>query len=435
MVVPFRSTTRQETDASNSLDGKLRALQPPPNPAPYALPEPPRDRMPSLSWICLHLQAKYYWNQIDLQGVRLHYDATSSDILQQSRQPRPMDPRFWVTVVQIYDNLPASMRTHSLPLLDSHVPLLQRIPSNPRFSLITLLDLPQCPQIEDKNVHSLARLHNLVALDISGTTVSSSGIKILADTLQWVDDGPERRGPWPIRILRLRKCFRVNNTVYPHLLKFPLLSVLDLRGTACTLSTRIPFRPTENLLMFYPNPLTAGVDYLSRQIPPAELYGSDDAYMLSIDTHNHPPRRRTTQVAPENSFVVVPSGSKRWVAGNSVLFDEENNNRLRSLEYQRTKAVRLHRREHEHGGYSSEGESFDDPRNYLDCDSSFDGVERGGCSSEDFSSDSGDYDSEREGTDAEGYKSSDNVQVDSETLKQLLRSLAPPVTTPLFLFV
>ena len=343
-----------------------------------------------------------------------------------------MDPRFWVTVVQIYDNLPASMRTHSLPLLDSHVPLLQQIPSNPLFSLITVLDLPQCPQIEDKNIHSLARLHNLVALDISATTVSSSGIKILADTLQWVDGSTERRGPWLLRILRLRNCFRVNTSIDPHLLKFPLLSVLDLRGTACTLSTRIPFRSTENLLFFYPNPLTAAVDHLWTQIPPAGPYGSNNPFILSIDTRDHPPRSRTTQVAPENSFFVVPSGSKPCVTGNSVVFDEENNARLRTLEYQRAKAVR---REHGRDKCFNEDKSFDDPWRYLDRDSSFNSDERGGSEEEEFSSYWYSEDPEDEGTDTDGYESFDNAQVDPETFRQLPRNLAPTVNTPPFLFV
>lgn len=76
------------------------------------------------------------------QGVRLHCDPTSSDILQQSGRARPMAPRFWVTIY-----LPACARTLGPP------------PAHP-LPLITVLDLPQCPQIEgQKSMWSLGLLH------------------------------------------------------------------------------------------------------------------------------------------------------------------------------------------------------------------------------------------------------------------------------------
>jgi len=112
-----------------------------------------------------------------------------------------------------------------------------------------------------------------------------------------------------------------------------------------------------------------------------------------------------------------------------VVFDEENNKRLRSLEYQHAKAFVF---------IAVSMTVTDVPVNTNP--SMTPGIiwvatlhltsKKGACSSDEFSSDSGNY-QEREGTEAEGYENSGNAQVDPTTLKQLLLSLVFPVNTPL----
>lgn len=174
--------------------------------------------IPPLSWLCLGVAARNA-GRVAI-GVRLHFDP------QHARLLHDLDPLLWAALVQVYDGLPDHLRDLSLSLADPHLSRLQEIPHTPLFSLITLLDLPACPHLTDTSIVHLAPLHSLVALDASATSLSSYAIKVLAVTLLWVDDGPQRRGPWPLRILRLRFCDKIDDSVYSHLAKFPLLTVI-----------------------------------------------------------------------------------------------------------------------------------------------------------------------------------------------------------------
>ncbi|KAG5727984.1 hypothetical protein E4T56_gene19428 [Termitomyces sp. T112] len=236
-------------------------------------------RVPSLACLCLRVLARYPAHvPID---IRLNYDSRLGvDLLDDI-----LDPPLWATLVQVYDGLPEHLHSLTIPLTDPNVPCLQKIPQTSLFSLITVLDLPACPHLTDTSIVHLGPLHSLVALDASATSLSSYAIKVLSGTLLWFDDGPQRRGPWSLRILRLRFCDKIDDSVYSHLAKFPLLAVIDLRGTKC----RPPkdemktFKPSSRLEFFHPAPLAAAVDALEGQ----SLYTSKNFFYLLIDSLEH----------------------------------------------------------------------------------------------------------------------------------------------------
>lgn len=147
---------------------------------------------------------------------------------------RVVDPRLWAVLVQVYTGLPESFRTYSLPLADRHLPLLQQIPPTQDFSLVTIIELHACSNLNDETIIRLRSLHSLGALVISNTKVTSWGIKSLAKTI--VDNADSHissdvkhpGGPWRLRILSLRDCKKVDDTVFEGLCKFPLLSIIGV---------------------------------------------------------------------------------------------------------------------------------------------------------------------------------------------------------------
>lgn len=272
------------------------------------------DEVPSLSSICILILAKFP-DQIRIP-VRLHYSE-----LTLTRHPlqlcRHLDPLLWITLVQIYDHLPDSLSSCNIPLYYQHLPLLQRVLSTSNFSLITILDLPACPDLNDQSIYTLNLLHSLVAFDASATSLSSYAIKVLARTLVYTQYDTTRRGPWPLRILRLRDCRKIDNTVYSHISLFPLLSVVDLRGTGCTHHPSTLFRPaaTSSSILYHPSPLSAALSFLQSTAP---LHSSQNVFSLHITTLHHPPlpHRRST-IAPQNSFVVIPSKHSKLIMGDA----------------------------------------------------------------------------------------------------------------------
>ncbi|KAK2466925.1 hypothetical protein APHAL10511_001183 [Amanita phalloides] len=196
------------------------------------------------------------------------------------------DPCLWASFVQIYNHLPPTFISFSIHLLHLHLPLLQSIPQTPYFSLITLLDLPDCRHVTDAFARHLLHLHSLVALDISRATVSCNAIKHLAQTLTTNLIAPQpSHGPWPLRILRLHGCKNIDNTIFPYLLKFPLLCVLDLRGTQCILrptSLSLEWTMSEDPSLFFPFSLSYAIDRLVHSAP-RDLWSSPTAFRLLID--------------------------------------------------------------------------------------------------------------------------------------------------------
>lgn len=136
-----------------------------------------------------------------------------------------IDPRLWANIIQIYEDLPEELRTLPIQLADPHLPLLQQIPSTSNFALITVLNLSRSQTLTDASILALKALHNLCALDISCTEVTSHGLRRLSRTLIFNDIG-KRRGPWTLRILRMRDCRKIDNEIFSFLKDFPLLCAI-----------------------------------------------------------------------------------------------------------------------------------------------------------------------------------------------------------------
>lgn len=140
-----------------------------------------------------------------------------------------LDPRLWAVIAQVFDYLPLGLRTYTISLNDEALPLLQRIPNTATFSLMTILELPSCTALTDSSIFQLKDLHSLTAFDASSTQISSYGLLSLTRTLQMNDplEEPRRlRGPWALRILRLKHCTKIDDAIYATLPKFPLLSIV-----------------------------------------------------------------------------------------------------------------------------------------------------------------------------------------------------------------
>lgn len=206
--------------------------------------------VPPLEYFCVRSCLEYPEQIHTLGPARLRYrpptDERDFDILQALIPAyRPfsnpghdefdlcvVDPRLWAVIAQVYEGLPAVFREYALPLSDTHLPLLQMIPSTQHFSLITVLSLIRCNDLTDDTVVELRHLHTLTALDASITALGSWGVQRLAKCLAWSegdeaeDRPPERRGPWGLRVLYLRDCINVGDEVLLWLPRFPLLSVV-----------------------------------------------------------------------------------------------------------------------------------------------------------------------------------------------------------------
>jgi hypothetical protein len=142
-------------------------------------------------------------------------------------------PDIWFKVAMIFTEcLPPSFRMKSLPLSDVHVPIIQLIDPSPRFTAITVLSLRNRHSVlDDSSIGQLKDLHQLAALDLSFTAISSVGIHTLSRTLrqQSSDSGHNQlAGPWKIRLLYLEGCPLVDNRVCEYLGKWPLLSFVGL---------------------------------------------------------------------------------------------------------------------------------------------------------------------------------------------------------------
>lgn len=178
-------------------------------------------RVPPLSLLCVQLLSQSP-DQLCRVFGRLKLNLLYS-LLPSDASVTQLDPCLWASLVQIYHNVSPTLITYPIHLEHVQLPLLQRIPQTPHFSLITLLELPGCAHVTDNLLYHAYHLHSLTALDLSGTAVSSNAIKLLAGTLM----APHAsRGPWLLRILRLYNCKNIDNTIFPFLHKFPLLCVL-----------------------------------------------------------------------------------------------------------------------------------------------------------------------------------------------------------------
>ncbi|KAJ4487966.1 hypothetical protein J3R30DRAFT_3695617 [Lentinula aciculospora] len=238
------------------------------------------------------------------------FDASEFDILKalipsyydETFSLSTVDPRLWATLAQIYGaSLPEKLRTYSIALTDTHLPLLQHIPSTSTFSLLTILELPGCPQLTDDVLTTIKSLHTLVAFDASETKISSWGFKKLIMPALLDDNAEDIRslsnlGPLGLRILRLRNCKAIDHTIFTSLHKLLLLAVIDLRGTSCsTLSIPSPYDKwssaglEQSLLssLYHPSPLTESISCLSNMT--STLHSSTTIFQTHVDSVNRCP--------------------------------------------------------------------------------------------------------------------------------------------------
>ncbi|KDR81602.1 hypothetical protein GALMADRAFT_135025 [Galerina marginata CBS 339.88] len=328
-------------------DHAVLATHPPPYvPGPYVhAAAPVAARVPSLVALCIRALLPFP-DQLHQLPVRLPLRVPSllDDLVP---DPALLDPRLWASLVQIFDRLPSSFASHSLPLADIHLPLLQSIPSTVLFSLVTILSLPACVHLTDDTVLQLRFLHALTAFDASSTSLSSYAIKTLAATLQLddPDDGSNPRGPWQIRVISLRNCKKLTNDAFPHLVKFPLLSVIDLRGTRCLPDASIPFKPCSNGDLYHPAPVATALSTLYDLQP--DLFSSSNPYILNINTLTHRPTKPLFRapVAPQDAFVVIPANHSRIKVGNIHVLEKHIKEEEAALAHDKNKAAWYERQE------------------------------------------------------------------------------------------
>ncbi|PIL23964.1 hypothetical protein GSI_13715 [Ganoderma sinense ZZ0214-1] len=308
------TTTLTSDDACTSI--YRYQLAPPPSSIrpPYHIDHTaskPLSYLPPLKYFCI--KALVEWpDQVHVLGpAQLRYQAPSLhnhfDILQalipayrpfsphhDDLDMRLVDPRLWAVLTQIYHQLPPPFRTYTLPLSDIHLPLLQRIPSTSHFSLITILSLSRCRMLTDDTVVELRQLHTLAALDASVTALGSWGVYRLARTLSWSDEeddeAPQRRGPYGLRVLYLNNCLNIDNKVLSYLSRFPLLSVVDLRGTTCKpwLEPNFPFNASSDTCLYEPTNLAGVLAHLSSLTEkPSTLFSTRTPYILRVNSLYH----------------------------------------------------------------------------------------------------------------------------------------------------
>ena len=201
--------------------------------------------VPSLKTLCINLLLEYPEQVYSLGVARVHYEVPQSpsdyDIIRSlipgfsHSDPdiaflQTVDPRLWALLIQILSPIPDAFRVYTLPLSDTHLPLLQQIPQTCDFSLVTVVELRRCAHLTDDTIHRLGELQNMCVLDIGQNMITSWGIRALAKTLQAPSMCTDRKGPWGLRIIDVRDC-RIDSEVVQHLACFPLLSVVGAHST------------------------------------------------------------------------------------------------------------------------------------------------------------------------------------------------------------
>ncbi|KAJ4495540.1 hypothetical protein C8R41DRAFT_827104, partial [Lentinula lateritia] len=276
--------------------------------------------VPSLACLCIRQLASY---PDQISGVALNYappqDNTEFDILkalipsytEDSFNLSVVDPCLWVVLVQIYGlSLPKIFHTYPIALADTHLPLLQSISSTPTFSLITILELPGCPQLTDDTLTTIKSLHALAAFDASETMISSWGLKKLMMPALIINDAEDTKslsksGPLGLRILRLRNCKAIDHTIFTSLQKLLFLSVIDLRGTSCDPSA-IPspysrwssadLEESMRRSLYHPTPLTESISSLQKL---TTLASATTTFQIHVDSV----KGRSAHLTKVNSFM------------------------------------------------------------------------------------------------------------------------------------
>ncbi|GJJ05833.1 hypothetical protein Clacol_000020 [Clathrus columnatus] len=243
-----------------------------------------------------------------------------------------VDPRLWATLTQVMTNLPCAFRIYTLPLSDTHLSLLQNVKSSPDFTFITVVDMSRRMELNDETIGELKPLINLCVLDISGTEVTTWGIKKLSMCLTRDEAGGMTFGPWKLRIWSMMNCIGIKEDVKSILPSFPLLSVVDLRGTSVTghLSfSNFTSSPASNLHpCYYPYPTISWIDALCKMYP-QDLFAcrTEMPYILHVreleysrapprpqhlDSWTNPPKT----VDEDDRFLVLSPSVKKYSSRN-----------------------------------------------------------------------------------------------------------------------
>ncbi|KAL0946910.1 hypothetical protein HGRIS_013071 [Hohenbuehelia grisea] len=284
----------------------------PSNPGPYKRNQQETYAyVPPLILLCLKRLSEFPEQVHLLHPTRLTYrpadNPTEFDIVRAlAPNPDVLDPRLWATLAQVYEGLPDRFLDYRIPLDDEHLPLLQKIPSTPSFSLVTILDLSATPTaIKDTNIYLLRTLVTLVALDLSHTPITNYGVQSLANTIHYDE---EYKGPFALRIIRLIGCRKITADIFPILSKFPLLSIVDLRQTSCRNPCPSGFVPSSNTELFN-SPLPGALALLNSQTP---LFPSVCYFSLQINSLGHPRQPIAKRIEPsslpgasQNGYVVL----------------------------------------------------------------------------------------------------------------------------------
>ncbi|KII88523.1 hypothetical protein PLICRDRAFT_41684 [Plicaturopsis crispa FD-325 SS-3] len=277
--------------------------------APYSIgSQRVHRRVPSLGWFCLTRMTAFpdeFGHALGTTRLSHHPERILQEVFPSYKPGSPLalsqvDPRLWALLVQLYpSSLPTIFDSYPIPLSDPHLPLLQRIPSTTEFALVTVLDLTYQQQLTDDTVVYLRQLRTLAALDISETSISVYGVKVLSRSLES-----------PLRILSLRDCWKIDDEVLPSLMQFPLLSVIDLRGTQCTPRATAKgasgFSPATDPSLYHPTPIHAALQSLSEA---PNVHSSAHVFYLHVNALHHPAPLRSRK----------PSRPQPASAGSTIL--------------------------------------------------------------------------------------------------------------------
>ncbi|KAF8739563.1 hypothetical protein RHS02_04892, partial [Rhizoctonia solani] len=102
-----------------------------------------------------------------------------------------LDPTTWAFLVRHYNGLPERYSSYRLALNDPYLPVLSAVSSAPNFSIVVVLDLSKCDDLDDSNISRLKLLTSLCTLDTSNTHLTDQGVKNFRSTLLLRDPGPE----------------------------------------------------------------------------------------------------------------------------------------------------------------------------------------------------------------------------------------------------
>lgn len=167
VLYPRNCDTQSYDDAGISV---IKSILPDTTPIPgsyESIQSPtPVSYVPSLAYFCIRRLTDYPDAAGGLNGPRLRYqrpltrrtfDLVRALIPSAFRAHDEaeilclctVDPRLWALLIQVYINLPDAFRRFIVPLGDKHLPLLQTIPSNANFAMVTVLELIKCASLTD----------------------------------------------------------------------------------------------------------------------------------------------------------------------------------------------------------------------------------------------------------------------------------------------